>query len=689
MKDVHQYLEVFKNIVQKEVLNEVSASAMASQFADGSDSITDTNADSIENIVNKNSSSFEGLEGKPLDDIINKFKAISRGESFKTFFNFFKEIKIEIEKIINNNKQLINNISIDEFDKILDELVIKYSSTRASGLEGQTLSIPNAALEIKNIIQDKILEINNIPTEFRPTKNEVGSFNDTTKKFTEEFLKRLSGDLEKLAEKIKALPIESNEKIKNEKIKYDLLKPIYDLLKSLYITIPKMGSFHEACQKLSFAITLRIRLNQIYEGGQDYTEYFANMFEPNKKIKLTATRLSRSDMDEAVNGYLRFIKKSDIDKSQNNIDIDINNKKDNKKSKKKRMVKALQFTLPAFKSKTGAKVCNGAGACAAYCYAAAGTYQYPLGTFKSEFSLMFSLSREFVPNLIKYLRGLPKNVFYIFRIHDSGDFYSPKYFKKWVFIAKRLPGMIFYGYTKQPAYLSMETPPNFKFTQSFGGRNDKILEKLLKIKYKFSKEGVYSDKEKEVIINFLNLNADKKLTLEDWDDRILEKILNIKSKLNKDGAYTDKEKKTIIRYLNLNAKTKLKLEDLDDKNLKKLLNIKYKLNKDGTYTEEQKKIIIRYLNSNSNAKRKLGLKDWDEENFKRILSKLTISKVFMSDEEGGDYQAERKANPGITWIKVVDDDIAALDVGIGPNPPIGIALFVHGQNSGKFKPKSK
>jgi hypothetical protein len=160
MKDVHQYLEVFKNIVQKEILNEVSASAMASQFADGSDSITDTNADSIENIVNKNSSSFEGLEGKPLDDIINKFKVISRGESFRTFFNFFKEIKIEIEKTINNNKQLINNTPIDEFDKILDELVIKYSSTRASGLEGQTLSIPNAALEIKNIIQDKILEIN-------------------------------------------------------------------------------------------------------------------------------------------------------------------------------------------------------------------------------------------------------------------------------------------------------------------------------------------------------------------------------------------------------------------------------------------------------------------------------------------------------------------------------------------------
>jgi ferredoxin len=299
-------------------------------------------------------------------------------------------------------------------------------------------------------------------------------------------------------------------------------------------------------------------------------------------------------MDEAVNGYLKFIKKSDIDKNQNNIDIDINNKKDNKKSKKKRMVKALQFTLPAFKSKTGAKVCNGAGACAAYCYAAAGTYQYPLGTFKSEFSLMFSLSREFVPNLIKYLRELPKNVFYIFRIHDSGDFYSPKYFKKWVFIAKRFPGIIFYGYTKQPAYLSMETPPNFKFTQSFGGRNDRILEKLLKIKSKFSKEGVYTDRER--------------------------------------------------------------------------------------------KIIIRYLNLNSNNKRKLTLEDWDEENFKRILSKLTISKVFTSDEE---YEAERKANPGITWIKVVDDDIAALDVGIGPNPPIGIALFVHGQNSAKLKPKLK
>jgi hypothetical protein len=583
MKNLYEYLGIFENIVQKEVLNEVSPTGFNALIKPGTNSIGE--------FVDTEKNNFKNLENLPFSDIINKFKIISKGESLKTFYIFFKQIKIEIEKII-DNKQIINinNIPINEFEKlILDELVIKYSSIKSSGKEGQTLSIPNAALEIKNIIQNKILEINNIPIESRPTKDEIGSFNDSTKKFTEEFLKRLSGDLEKLDKQIKTFSLNSNGNLTHEKIKYDLLKSTYDLLKSLYKSIPSMDGFHEACQKLSFAITLRIRLNQIYEDGKDYTKYFENMFEPNEKIKLTATKLSKPEMNEAVNSYINFIKRNDENKINNN---DENNNK-------KRIVKALQFTLPAFKSKTGGKICDGAGACAAYCYAAAGTYQYPLGTFKSEFSLMFSLSKEFVPKLIEYFKEkLKKNIFYIFRIHDSGDFYSPKYFKKWIMIAEKFPDSIFYGYTKQIAYLSTDVPSNFKFTQSWGGRNDRILEKLLKIKFKLGNKETYSDREK--------------------------------------------------------------------------------------------KIIIRYLNLKSEGKRKLTLNDWDDENFKKILSKMNISKVFHgTPEKSADYDAERKANPGITWIKVVNDDIAALDVGLDSNSPIGIALFVHGQNSGKLKSRSK
>ena len=34
------------------------------------------------------------------------------------------------------------------------------------------------------------------------------------------------------------------------------------------------------------------------------------------------------------------------------------------------------------------------------------------------------------------------------RVHDSGDFYSPKYLNKWVDIATQNKDVIFYAYTK-------------------------------------------------------------------------------------------------------------------------------------------------------------------------------------------------------------------------------------------------
>ena len=59
------------------------------------------------------------------------------------------------------------------------------------------------------------------------------------------------------------------------------------------------------------------------------------------------------------------------------------------------------------------------------------------------------------------------------RIHSSGDFYSMKYLKTWVKIARNNPSIIFYGYTKSVSLLqSLQLPPNFVFCFSTGGKLD-------------------------------------------------------------------------------------------------------------------------------------------------------------------------------------------------------------------------
>jgi len=47
------------------------------------------------------------------------------------------------------------------------------------------------------------------------------------------------------------------------------------------------------------------------------------------------------------------------------------------------------------------------------------------------------------------------------RIHESGDFYSEDYFKKWIRIAEAHPNLIFYAYTKVPRLGVFTRPKNF------------------------------------------------------------------------------------------------------------------------------------------------------------------------------------------------------------------------------------
>ncbi len=68
----------------------------------------------------------------------------------------------------------------------------------------------------------------------------------------------------------------------------------------------------------------------------------------------------------------------------------------------------------------------------------------------------------------------------IFRIHDSGDFFSQEYFNAWVETAKSRPDILFYAYTTSlPFWVERmeDLPKNFRLIASKGGKADDLIDK--------------------------------------------------------------------------------------------------------------------------------------------------------------------------------------------------------------------
>jgi hypothetical protein len=66
------------------------------------------------------------------------------------------------------------------------------------------------------------------------------------------------------------------------------------------------------------------------------------------------------------------------------------------------------------------------------------------------------------------------------RIHESGDFYNGEYLKAWILVAKRMPNVNFYAYTKSVPYIKqlekeLADIPNLSITLSKGGKRDSEL----------------------------------------------------------------------------------------------------------------------------------------------------------------------------------------------------------------------
>jgi hypothetical protein len=118
--------------------------------------------------------------------------------------------------------------------------------------------------------------------------------------------------------------------------------------------------------------------------------------------------------------------------------------------------------------------CPQKGNCFGTCYALQGQYDMNKNLITNNVNNWAAAERDdFVPKMSEHISKTvhPGS---LFRIHDSGDFYSQDYLDKWRDIAKNHPDKTFYAYTKSLNlnFDDIDKLPNFKIIRSIGGQQD-------------------------------------------------------------------------------------------------------------------------------------------------------------------------------------------------------------------------
>ncbi len=149
-----------------------------------------------------------------------------------------------------------------------------------------------------------------------------------------------------------------------------------------------------------------------------------------------------------------------------------------KKTAKEFDVKIFNFSIPAGNDKASGKItCPFAGSCLSLCYAKKGMYRF--GNVERALSKRYEASKEsnFVERISNELSKVKKGKQIYVRIHDSGDFYSPAYFQKWVQIAELNPSVRFYAYTKSHSFIrgNFAIPENMDLIFSLGSTRDELI----------------------------------------------------------------------------------------------------------------------------------------------------------------------------------------------------------------------
>jgi hypothetical protein len=141
-------------------------------------------------------------------------------------------------------------------------------------------------------------------------------------------------------------------------------------------------------------------------------------------------------------------------------------------------VRIFNFSIPAGNDKKSGKItCPFAGSCLKLCYAKRGMYRF--GNVERALTKRYEASKQdnFVQTITDELTKVKKDKQTYVRIHDSGDFYSPAYFAKWLEIARFNPSVRFYAYTKSHSFIrGIELPENLDLIFSLGSTKDELID---------------------------------------------------------------------------------------------------------------------------------------------------------------------------------------------------------------------
>ncbi len=165
----------------------------------------------------------------------------------------------------------------------------------------------------------------------------------------------------------------------------------------------------------------------------------------------------------------------------------------------------------------------------------------------------FKLLKKSTNQMMLIAKSIPSDA-KIIRIHVSGDYYNEAYFVAWMKVAKMTPNIVYYGYTKSVRYLAKykdEMPSNFRFTASYGGKEDKLIEKhdLKSAKVVFHPNEAKAQKLKIDHDDSLAINSKKSFALllhgKQAKDSIASKALSVMNSEGIEYSYSATAKKAV------------------------------------------------------------------------------------------------------------------------------------------------
>jgi len=148
-----------------------------------------------------------------------------------------------------------------------------------------------------------------------------------------------------------------------------------------------------------------------------------------------------------------------------------------KRTSKELNLRVFNFGIPAYKSASGKLTCPFADECIKFCYARKGAYIW--SNVQPAFEKRYQITKQddFINQMsVEIAKKKPDYI----RVHDSGDYYSKEYLRRWLQIAAIHPRIKFYSYTNCVEMLkSVELPDNYDIIFSDSGKQKHLIDQKI------------------------------------------------------------------------------------------------------------------------------------------------------------------------------------------------------------------